>query len=528
MKKNSFPYLIVLIALIAILIRWNAGPRTIDDSYITYRYARNLLSNNGFVYNPGERVLGTTTPFYTILLTLIAIPLGGANADFPQIALILNSFIDGFTCFILYKLGRELRSPWVGYATALAWAIAPFSVTFAIGGLETSVYVFLLLMTTYHYIIQGYRRSAFFAALAFLTRPDALILILPIILDLLFTAWTIKIPLGKRFYPSHPNQKISRKVLLQSFAIFILPILIWMIFATVYFGNPLPHSILAKSLAYRIPANVALIRLLQHYATPFFEDATFHSIGILLGLFIYPSLSILGILHIHRAHPHAIVVMMFPWLYFAVFAIAHPLIFRWYLTPPLFLYYLSIFTGLDVLIEQFFINKHKVQSYSNLLKLVFLFVIPTFLVSQAWTLYPDHGIHHPAPKMAWYKLELLYRQAAEIINHQSSFQNNIVIAAGDVGVLGYYTQTRILDTVGLNSVLTLKYYPVDEKYYVINYAIPPKLITDQKPDYVVFLEVYGRKSLLKDPQFLSSYHLIARLDTDIYGSQGLLIYRLSE
>ncbi|MGB9669319.1 MAG: hypothetical protein ACPL0B_02930 [Anaerolineales bacterium] len=522
-----------MIALFAALIRWNAGPRTIDDSYITYRYARNLLENHGFVYNPGERILGTTTPLYTLILTMISFPIGGSKTDFPQISLILNSLIDGVTCLFLFKLGRELGSPWIGYATALGWAIAPFSVTFAIGGLETSLYVFLLLMTVYYYIIQAYRKSAFFAALAFLTRPDALILILPIILDLFFTVFTIKFPWVNPFYLSHQNQKIVRKVLIQCFAIFSIPILIWVIFATVYFGTPLPHSVIAKSLAYHLPANAALIRLLQHYATPFFEDATFHQVGILLGLFIYPSLSLIGILHIHRTHPHSFAVMIFPWLYFAVFAIAHPLIFRWYLTPPLFLYFLSIFSGLDELIKQFFIKFYKAHAPANtpliyLVKFALLFIIPTFFVSQAWTLHPDHGIAHPAPKMAWYKLELLYRQAAEIINQQPFFQNNMVIAAGDVGVLGYYTQAKILDTVGLNSSQTLKYYPLDEKYYVINYAIPPKLITDLKPDYVVFLEVYGRKSLLQDAEFLSTYHLIAKLDTDIYDSHGLLIYHLSE
>ena len=533
MKKYLFPYLIILISLIAALIRWNAGPRTIDDSYITYRYARNLLDDNGFVFNPGERILGTTTPLYTLLLTWISFPIGGSKADFPQISLIVNSLIDGFTCFFLFKLGKELCSSWVGFATALAWAIAPFSVTFAIGGLETSLYVFLLLMTAYYYIIQAYRRSAFFAALAFLTRPDALILILPIMLYFLWTALKINIPWPNPIYSTHQDQKLTRKVLLQSFAIFAFPILVWVIFATVYFGNPLPHSIIAKSLAYHLPANAALIRLMQHYATPFFEDATFHNTGIFIGLFIYPFLSLIGIRHITRAHPRSFVVMIFPWLYFAVFAIAHPLIFRWYLTPPLFLYFLSIFSGLDGLIQQIFVTIHKGHTSANtpliyLLKFVFLLIIPTLLVSQAWTLSPDHGIHRPAPKMAWYKLELLYRQAAEIINQQPFFQKDMVIAAGDVGVLGYYTQARILDTVGLNSSQTLKYYPLDEKYYVINYAIPPKLITDLKPDYVVFLEVYGRKSLLQDAEFLSTYHLIAKLDTDIYGSQGLLIYHTSE
>ena len=48
---------------------------------------------------------------------------------------------------------------------------------------------------------------------------------------------------------------------------------------------------------------------------------------------------------------------------------------------------------------------------------------------------------------------------------------------------------------------------------------------DQKPDYVVFLEVYGRLGLLHDPQFLSAYQLFQYIDTDIYGSHGLLVYQ---
>ncbi|MBN1425707.1 hypothetical protein JXA88_14225, partial [Candidatus Fermentibacteria bacterium] len=39
-----------------------------DDPYITYRYARNLASGHGLVYNPGQRVLGRTSPLFALLL----------------------------------------------------------------------------------------------------------------------------------------------------------------------------------------------------------------------------------------------------------------------------------------------------------------------------------------------------------------------------------------------------------------------------------------------------------------------------
>ena len=40
----------------------------LEDAFITFRYARNIAQGLGFVYNPGERVLGTTTPLQTLLL----------------------------------------------------------------------------------------------------------------------------------------------------------------------------------------------------------------------------------------------------------------------------------------------------------------------------------------------------------------------------------------------------------------------------------------------------------------------------
>jgi hypothetical protein len=124
--------------------------------------------------------------------------------------------------------------------------------------------------------------------------------------------------------------------------------------------------------------------------------------------------------------------------------------------------------------------------------------------------------------MAWFKLELLYRQAAETLAPRLTSASRL--AAGDVGVLGFYTRARILDTVGLNSPEALRYYPLDKQYYVINYAIPTDLILDERPDYVMILEVYARLTLLQDPRFGQQYTLLNSLPTDIYGSRGLLIF----
>src|SRR5437667_6244739 len=41
-----------------------------DDSFITFRYVRHLISGNGLVWNLGERVEGYTTFLWTALLAL--------------------------------------------------------------------------------------------------------------------------------------------------------------------------------------------------------------------------------------------------------------------------------------------------------------------------------------------------------------------------------------------------------------------------------------------------------------------------
>ncbi len=65
-------------------------PFTVDDAYISYRYARNLARGLGLVYNPGERVEGYTNFLWTVVLAggirlgidpnLLAKILGAASA----------------------------------------------------------------------------------------------------------------------------------------------------------------------------------------------------------------------------------------------------------------------------------------------------------------------------------------------------------------------------------------------------------------------------------------------------------------
>lgn len=534
------PYLLPFtIVILAITARILPGARTIDDAYITFRYVRNILAGSGFVFNPGEHVLGTTTPLYTILLVVLGAFTGGPQAPFPMIGLLINSLADAATCLLLLDLGRRLGSPRAGIGAALVWAIAPFSVTFAIGGLETSVYVLLLVALINAHLRQKHRTAAFLGAMALLTRPDALILIGLMAFDRILQG--IKYDRGTVSITWSDGEISNKKTTIRNtnlvnfireIAAFIIPLLPWLIFATIYFGSPVPHSIAAKALAYRLEPTAGLTRLVQHFSTPFNEDLTFGSVGIMVGLVLYPFLSLVGFLRGVRFNKRSWPFLVYPWVYFVVFSIANPLIFRWYLTPPLPAYFLTILMGLEQLLNG--LKGKRVSSFTssfqsryegqlNFIFDFFVILIPLILVSRGWVLVPDHGLSRPAPDMAWYRLELLYRKSAEMLAPDLTAQN--VLAAGDVGVLGYYTPARILDTVGLNSPQSLRYYPLNPAYYIINYAIPPDLIMEERPDYIVILEVYGREGLFKDPRFWASYHLQQKIPTDIYGSDGMLIFK---
>ena len=84
-RRDRLTLLIVSAAGCAVWVWFALSTRvSLEDGYITFRYALNIVRGNGFVYNVGERVLGTTTPLQTVLL-----------------AGLVSSFIVGFFSLLL-------------------------------------------------------------------------------------------------------------------------------------------------------------------------------------------------------------------------------------------------------------------------------------------------------------------------------------------------------------------------------------------------------------------------------------------
>ncbi len=508
-----------VVALAAITLRVIPQPRTIDDAFITFRYARNLVEGDGFVYNLDERTIGTTTPLYTLLMAGISAVTGSEN--FPWFALTINAAADAGTAVLLVLLMTALTGSLVpGGALGLLWAVSPMSVTFAVGGMETSVVIFWSVAAAFAYVRCHERALAVFAALGVLTRVDTLIWIGPLFAHQFFVHWRAACADGTlRDWRSW--------IPWRTWTIFIVLLIPWYAFSVAYFGVILPQSIGAKEVAYHVEQLSALTRFLQHIATPFFENDTFGVPGIVVGIVLYPALALAGLLFVARRQPRLWPYLLYPWLYITAFSAANPLIFRWYLAPILPAYFFAIVCGVWGIAQAVTATLH--HPYVLRAATALVMALFTAFSLNAWTLHPDHGPTTPAPVMAWHQIELYYHAMAGFLVERYGVGEDTLLAAGDIGAIGYFTHARILDTIGLVTPAVTTYYPLDPALYQDddNYIVPPALIQDYQPDYIVFMEMFLHNGLEQDAAFAADYQQIAVIPTDFYGT-GMLAFRRAD
>ncbi|MBL4688021.1 MAG: hypothetical protein JKY37_25750, partial [Nannocystaceae bacterium] len=124
---------------------WTVRMYTVDDAYISFRYARNLASGHGLVYNLGESVEGYTNFSLTVVL-------GAGMAigiDPHPLSKVLGAAAALGTLVVVYRLSHRLL-PLSGLPCVATWLLAtsaPFA-SWAVFGLETSIFAFLILLGT--------------------------------------------------------------------------------------------------------------------------------------------------------------------------------------------------------------------------------------------------------------------------------------------------------------------------------------------------------------------------------------------
>jgi hypothetical protein len=206
---------IVTIALFILFRSWSY-----DDPFITYRYADNLHRGLGFVYNPGQQVLSTTTPLFTILLAVME----GLWGDLPTLANLIGAFSLALGGLFCWTLARAWGPPTAGYFALLLYPTFPLLLTTL--GSEMPLYLALCLGTILFYTRTNYSLASVFAAFAVLARPDGVLVAIILACDYLI--------------------RVRRRIPWLGVGLFLGLTMPWMLFAWLYFGSPVPSTPAAK------------------------------------------------------------------------------------------------------------------------------------------------------------------------------------------------------------------------------------------------------------------------------------------
>ena len=486
---------ILLPALVALAARLVTGPHPIDDAYITFRYARNLAEGLGLVYNPGEWVLGTTAPLWALILAA-AYRLG--LTDLPWVATVVSGVCDALTVVLLVLLARRIGWEPIGAAfVGLAWALNPMSIGFATGGMETSLFVLLALSAltlaaTVRYAVV----AAALCGVATLVRPEGALL--------------AAVVLGWIFL------RVRRQVLPAMLCAGV-PIALAGGLLLKWYGSPLPHSLAAKQVAY-LPGwpleNAAALLIqagLPGWST-YVLAAVPAAVGLGLAAVGLTTLAILvrrGLIRLQRDQVVWQPFAAFAALYLAFYVVVGlrgVRLFPWYLVPVMPFYVLGVAAGLARL---------RASGVAWLAAALVVWQLPAIDWRQ-----PLMPVGHDLGR------EHLYLSVGDEL--ATSLPADAVVAAPEIGALGYASNLRVLDTVGLVSPAALPYYPLPADQFVSDSAIPARLIDDRQPDAVVTLDAFAERSLLPDPTFQRDYHLAAEYPADVWQSHELLLYRRVE
>lgn len=510
--RRLFP----LLALLCLLgLRFHQPPNTVDDAYITFRYARNLANGVGFVYNAGEQVMGTTTPAYAMLLATLSRLTG--LSDFPRLALFTNALFDALTFCVLLRLGtRLLKSRWLALALSALVAIDGRLLDWSTGGMEASFNVFTITLTWLLLFEDRTRWAALTAALAILIRPDGATLTATVFAVLGWEALRQRRALAQ--WPWR-EAAISAAVLVP-----------WLIFTLIYFGTPIPQSVLAKSVVYRLPPFIAvrafLVQLRTIFPFSFPPVAESPSIG---EQFLQAALPLalcgVGLYFLARRHPRAWGFGLYLVLFTAFFSVGNPLWLGWYETPLMSHYWL-----LMLAVVAYMPGVRPLWRLPLALAFTLLLVLPQLsrinLLPWETPRNPPFVLNPTFNK----RREADYQLIASMLRPYAA--ENRLAAIPEIGAFGYVYTGPVFDTTGLTSPAAVgpKYFPIPPEIPIEIYSVPKAMPLDFQWDLFVSFDSFIQATIpLDDADFLRVYRPTVGLTSHAaFGVQRLMAYRRAD
>ncbi|MFZ2323519.1 MAG: hypothetical protein WAV89_07480 [Ignavibacteriaceae bacterium] len=431
----------------------------LDDTFIFYKYAKNIAEGNGYVFNIGEKVNATTSPLYTLILALlywIIKPIYINNFVVLGNLISISSIL-----LILFSMKKIFDNDEYFYWFAAIFLAMPL---LKLGfGMETFLNLALIVFSVYLYTNEKFLLASAFIALSVLARFDSILFAGIIFLYYIF---------DKRKFPS-----------IKMILIFLLVVIPWFVFSKIYFNSFLPTTIGAK--------------LSQNELGLFGGGLIFltNSVRVLPGsyltlLTIISTIS-LSLIYLYKKKINifrnkGLLIILF-WafsLFFTYAFIIKAPPYQWYYTP--FAIPISIILAI---------------TFSDLVKKSGLYkTIIALLFISACVLPVKNLIEGYNPKY----LNFFY--ASKWLNNNAP--DGSILAVDDIGILGYYyNKGKIVDALGLiNPEVSVHLKQKDYDWFLNHY----------KPEFIVHEYPYLQAHLRGNENiFWQNYSVIK-----IYQSRG--------
>ncbi|HJW89639.1 MAG TPA: hypothetical protein VJ436_03250 [Anaerolineales bacterium] len=384
-----------------------------DDPFITYRYAHNLARGWGFVYNPGERVLSTTTPLFTLLLVIPA----RLGLNLPLVARLIGAASLAAGGLLLWDLAETLKLRPVGLAGLALYPTFPMVVTSL--GSETPLYLTLCLGSFALYFRGRHAPAALLLGLAVLARPDGFLVAVLLAGDYLIRR---RGPLPWR-----------------ALAVFLGILGTWALFAWLYFGSPLPVTLAAKqgqggmAISERFaPGFLTIVR--WYFSWPYALEA-----GLALAGSVYA-------LRVARAW---LLLLVWPLVYFAAYSALGVSRYFWYYAPLVPGFIAAVGLGLaavgrltgEALDAENNGHPFELRRWNALLasRVLSVLLVATLALAQGYSLW---NLRRQAdPRQA------IYRAVGEWL--QLNTETDSQVGTLEVGIIGYYADRPMVDFAGL-------------------------------------------------------------------------------
>ena len=437
----------------------------LDDPWIHLTFAKNLVEYLSFSYFKNQMVTaGSTSPVYTLLLSL--------GFLITKNEMILSYFF-GIAFLILtgisfYKLSSFEFAKENYYAIIFtAILVADKWLNFiSVSGMETTMFIFILIACAYFYNVRRAVPFAFFLGLVIWGRPDGVAFIGALAVDYF---------IATRFSKKDKTIKLfSKNEFIKIFIITGSILVVYFVMNLILSGSLLPNTYNAK-LTYYSPEFKSRSDFFRMEVWGYFTKGAY---GIMMVGFFFSAAKLLFDLikkQYNRNLLYIVFILALVFIYWYKLPYAHR--FGRYMMP--IIPFLVLTSGIGF--------RDMVKMLGEYLKSR-NFVIGIYILISAIILFTS--VRNYLDNKSNYSTECKYisdRQVTAAKWIRDNTNENDIIATHDVGAIGYYSNRKIIDVAGLITPELIK--KIDERDYA-NYMT--EYLKQNNVSYLAFLREWYR------------------------------------